>query len=732
MVYTYVIRNIDFDIFSEKENFSKFIENSVLQYIKFKFGNKNNLIPLIEDDFNIKISKNASYDKIEKILRENSRDFYRDVLRAESSIEIAHLYSFYKLLTDIFWETTWTKTFSPLYNFLFDERIKIRKKPELREYAAKIITQFNQGDLAKKWIELTSSEKYPYRPVIHYKHLTIGPLGFLFSLYYREKEIFGRHEPLLAILVDTSPAGEDIIDWKSTDALKLFSSILKELNKKIDEVTSSYPVYNDYLTLIGFEFSYAEWKKELPAFEKLFKNQIKENKIPLMFYQIVQLTAMFFKDEEIIHLLNKLIAKDKLVINPEVIEIEDLKITKDGIIKRPKSWLARPAFELASDIISTKSKSSEEDFRRSLTDILQIGTIKYLEQMFDKDFETFKAICTKRGLHKFALLDRHALPKETAIRFLLESYGLQTPSADSLNIRFVIELFLSANLGEFRGDYKEMGDLPLIENIRGLLDDGRTYLERLLKEWLFIMISLVVHYEDQISRGSSKDIFLLDRPIPYISPYNREQELNRAKEEFKEFLGRFNVSEDLKKKINEYATEGRANFTLGDWYSLVSSLMKYIEQESNLANNFWESLPKQFHEDIDKRVSELERYFIKENALKWLNKAHHEALMVELRRSIESRQEALNALLKLDKIISSTLQSLPELITITEKVTEAKTGLEYHKAEYISNENSYTLKIYGTRFIELSFLYHLITRFEENSNIVTYPILITDLTDTIF
>ena len=80
MAYTYVIRNIDFDIFSEKENFSKFIENSVLQYIKFKFGNKNNLVSFIKRNFGIEIPKTASYDEIDKILRIKSKDFYRDVL----------------------------------------------------------------------------------------------------------------------------------------------------------------------------------------------------------------------------------------------------------------------------------------------------------------------------------------------------------------------------------------------------------------------------------------------------------------------------------------------------------------------------------------------------------------------------------------------------------------------------------------------------------------------------
>ena len=94
-------------IVEEKEKFLRFVENSLLQYIQLKFGNKNNLISIIESDLNIKIQKNASYDKIIEILREKSFDFYRDVLKIKSPVESAHLYSFYKVLTDIFWETTW-------------------------------------------------------------------------------------------------------------------------------------------------------------------------------------------------------------------------------------------------------------------------------------------------------------------------------------------------------------------------------------------------------------------------------------------------------------------------------------------------------------------------------------------------------------------------------------------------------------------------------------------------
>lgn len=39
-------------------------------------------------------------------------------------------------------------------------------------------------------------------------------------------------------MVNTTPAGIDIFDWEKSDALKVFSTILKELNKKINKVAS--------------------------------------------------------------------------------------------------------------------------------------------------------------------------------------------------------------------------------------------------------------------------------------------------------------------------------------------------------------------------------------------------------------------------------------------------------------------------------------------------------------
>lgn len=566
---------ISIDIFKDKEIFQRFLENSTQQYIKLKFGNKKNLISFIQNNFGIKIPKTANYTKISEILREYSKDFYRDILGVASPLEIAHLYSFYKLLTDIFWETTRVKTFSPFYTFLFNEDIEIRNKSEQRKYAAKIITKFRQIDLQEKWIEYSSAHPPPIfygeptAPVIHYEHLTIGPAGFLFSLYYREKEIFGNYEPALSILVNTTPTGEDIVDWRGTDAFKVFTSILKELDKKISGLTSNYPVYADYLASIGFEFSYSRWKEQLLNFVKLLKNQIKEGRIPLMFYHIVQLTAMFFKDEEIINLLNKLIAEDVLKIKSET-EIGDVKITEDGIIRRPKSWLAKPALELASDIASVKGMSNEE-FMELLKDVLKRGAIEYLEEVFSNDFETFKLICSKRGLHKFATLDKYLIPKERAIRLVLESYGLRTPSTLVLEERRELYSLLK-RIEEFEGKFKRLEEQELIKETIDYLRNGRTRLERILKEMLFVIISLILHYEDSISQGI-KNAFVLDRPIFYIW-YDIERELDRIKRMYREFLERFvaqdfGISDELKNKINSYVKKGEIKFTLGDWYNLV-------------------------------------------------------------------------------------------------------------------------------------------------------------------
>lgn len=94
----------------------------------------------------------------------------------------------------------------------------------------------------------------------------------------------------------------------------------------------------------------------------------------------------------------------------------------------------------------------------------------------------------------------------------------------------------------------------------------------------FIIIALILHYEDSVARGLSTDIFILDRPIFYIS-YDIERELNEIKKKYKGFLEKliseFNVSNDLKNKINDYIEKEKIEFTLGD-LSLSSTIINKI------------------------------------------------------------------------------------------------------------------------------------------------------------
>ncbi len=381
---------MDSNIFYQEQNYNDYINNSKLQFIRLKFENKQRMIAFIDENFEIKLYKNAKYEEISKILKKNSKDLYKDVLGVESEIETAHRYSLYRMLTEVFWETTWWKTFSPFYESVFDKKIKITKKSELREYAAEIIIEFDQTQLTEKW--LNYAIKGRHGPVIHYKQITIGPLGLLFSLYNRDKELFGNQEPLLACLVNTNSAGEDIINWSETDIYKLFFDFNEKLKNKIAKIEEVNPVYYNYLSLIGFNITESS-NKELLDFVKTFKKMIRQGKIPTKFYETSQLSTLFFKDEEIICFLNELIADKRLVINSEIDLIDKkIKITKHGIIKSPEKWLAKPAFDLARDVSIIKTS----ELNKVLADILKIGAIKYLEQIYDEDFEIFRSICRKR------------------------------------------------------------------------------------------------------------------------------------------------------------------------------------------------------------------------------------------------------------------------------------------------------------------------------------------------
>jgi hypothetical protein len=718
---------MDSNLFYKEENYNDYINNSKLQFIRLKFINKTGIITFIDDNFGIKLSKNVKYEEIGEILRKNSKDLYKDVLGAESEIEIAHRYSLYIILTEIFWETTWWKTFSPFYESVFKKKIKITRKSELRDYAAEIIIGFDQTQLTEKWLNYAINGRHG--PVIHYKHITIGPLGLLFSLYNRDKELFGNQEPLLACLVNTNSIGEDIINWSKTDIYILFFNFYKNLKNKLMEIKEKDQIYNNYLNLIGIDIPEIS-NRDLLDFVKNFKKMIRDGKINSKFYEIVQLSTLFFSDEEIICFLNELIADKKLVINSEIdIRDKKIKITIHGLIMSPEKWLAKPAFDLAKDISIIKTS----ELNKVLTNILKNGAIKYLEQIYDEDFETFKSVCGKMCLFEFSSSDKIDISKDVAINLLLEGYGLQRGSSPSTDIRLHLDSFLG-RLNDFNIKYKTMSnETLLIDEIIKNLRDGRAYIERGLKEWLYFLGSLTIYYKERISEGYDHDIFVIDRPIFNII-YDKEQEIKSIREKFVKFLNEFafqkdtSTQNDIKLKIEKYSKGEKINFVLGDLNYLINRLQYYLKNK--LDNDIWEDLPDNFNRDADELFLELDKSLNKNNMIKILNIASHGDAATKFRRNSDLRKQAIEALAILDKLVTLIFQTLPDLIAITGKVTEIKTGLEYYQFECVGS--NIEKKAYGTRFIDFSFIYYFIPRFEEQEKTTIYPILITDLTDIIF
>lgn len=703
--------NRSFGVFDSDENFERFSANSIVQYARLKFGSKRELLKSVETIFKGKIPGDSSYLNIVLFLYQKSPEDFRKIFGISHLIEMCHLYSFYKMMMDVFYETSWMKDFTPFYKFLFGKEVKISTKKEKRAYAARIITNFDQPSLESKYLEFSSSYRYP--PVIHYGHLTVGPLGFIFTPYYREKEILEIPQPTLSVLAKESLEGVDIINWERTNLTKFFTEIMNDIRSKMISLRSKCPVYKRYLNLIGFDEAIFE-KKDALSLSKDFKEKISQNLIPTWFYEIVQLSSMFLTDEEAIKLLNRLIAEGILVIKVSEIDLNNIKVTKDCFLLKPKSWLVRPSMDLARDL-----SESEEEFPLMLTEILKKGAIKFLNSLYERDPEEFSKLLNKRGLYKFSKLEPTSIPKETAIRRLLESYGFRIPSQWGFEIRSIIKDYIH-KLRKFKKKYHQLRERDLVNNVISFLKNGRDHLERILKEFAYILIILILNLK-YAAEQNIKISFLIKRPLAMPSSFSRDRDLHFLKREAFNLLRRLS-DPSLFGKLN------KRRLTLGDWQVLITHLLHYLERDLKF---FY----KELMIDVKMRLEKF-KYLIgqveKEGIFAQLNKASHEEGRREIMTDTDSRKNAIEALLKFDEILAGLYSCLPPLARVTREVKEIETGLQYYETKIIDeNFKEKTLKIYGTPSIEPSETYYIFTRKDEEDKIAIYPMLITNLSDVI-
>ena len=304
------------------------VSNEIMKdYISNRFSSKSNFVSFIKDNTRIKLSEKKSYDALFSEIEINiGTDNFLSTLGIKD-IDEAEIRT---LLADALYnglvETTWLHQLSPLYEKLTGDKLKIRRKVEKKEPAYILAFNVDENDFIKVWIDLYKKGVLPW--FIHYKNITIGPLGWIKSLEKREKGMFDLHSEVINII-------DAKFDQESKDI------ILNTLS--------------NFIELIGrdpgkFEVS-EKYGQQALEFSKQILSE-KDEEIALAKY--LQLFHIYLNDENFSFILNQLIANGE--IKPIVhglyenypYTFSDWIITRYGLFKQPSHFERAPANALSN------------------------------------------------------------------------------------------------------------------------------------------------------------------------------------------------------------------------------------------------------------------------------------------------------------------------------------------------------------------------------------------------
>ena len=383
------------------------------EYIGKRFSSKANFIAFINEKTGIKFSEKKSYDALfSEIKREIGTENFFSILGIKD-LEEAEMRSYladalYKGLV----ETTWMHQFSPLYERLTGEKIKLKRKIEKKEPAYKLAFSVDENEFINAWIELYKESLLP--PVIHYKNIVIGPLGWLKSLEKRNGEMSGL----------ISGLSSDVIDIMSTkfdpESQDIIIRYLLEFIQQIGRDPNKFELQEE----IG-----EEALKHLKEVESTQDEEIRSAKI-------VQMIHVYFNDENLIQIINELIAR-KEISGPKVhglyerypYSFSNWVITPYGLIKQAPSWERKPTEELAKLI---KKEFKPEDIEPELEKYHGDYDLRILEWCIKENPEKImrlfgvpklRAIAKEFGLPAASMIKN----EEELIRIILLKLGFSLP-----------------------------------------------------------------------------------------------------------------------------------------------------------------------------------------------------------------------------------------------------------------------------------------------------------------
>ncbi len=454
---------------------------------RFSPNPKANFIAFIKEKTEIKFSEKKSYDalfsEIEKKIGKKklfSILGIKDIEEAEMRSCLAD--AFYKALV----ETTWLHQFSPLYERLTGERIKIKRKVEKKEPAYRLAFSADENEFINAWIDLYKEGILP--PIVHYENIVIGPLGWIRSIEKREKDFLEKYSQVFNIL-------DDKFDEESTSIIiSNFLYVIEQIIKEPDKFKLQQEK-KDFLDIYG--------NRTLKYLE-----QIKSEKDDDIRYAMsIQLIHTHLEDDDLIHIVNRLIA-DELIKSPKVrglyerypYSFSDWVITPYGLIKQVPSWKRRATEELAELI---KKEFKQEDIEPDLEKyhgnydlrILEYCIRENPEEISDKCFALpkLRAIAKKLGIPAASRVKN----KEEIIRLILLRLGFSVPP-------------IITGLKDYQNFLKECRiRIDKDESLSGIMTDVYRETQNVLRDIAYFYIRFLWHEED-INKIIRKEIGLRD------------------------------------------------------------------------------------------------------------------------------------------------------------------------------------------------------------------------------
>jgi len=248
-------------------------------------------------------------------------------------------------LADVFYKAldviTWRHQFSPLYERVAGEKIKIKRKFEKKEPAYKLAFSVGESEFIEAWVGLWKEGKLPI--TLHYKGITIGALGWLKAVEERDF-INGSYSKVFNIL-------EEKFDENSANTIIFnFLNVIEQIGKEPEK----------------FELTKEEGDKVFRCLEKISSEKDAEKR-QAMIYQLIH---TYLSDDNLLYIINNLIAVE-LIKPPKVrwpyerypYSFSNWIITPYGLIKQAHSWERKPIEALSGFI---KKELKREDIEPEL------------------------------------------------------------------------------------------------------------------------------------------------------------------------------------------------------------------------------------------------------------------------------------------------------------------------------------------------------------------------------